>query len=1469
MRFLYCGNDGSFGPVVQHCHRGLDFTVKFEAVILEIVPSAILVGLVVPRLYFLARKPVIVGGAWFQVLKLASLLGLAALQLALAVLGSRAVQFRQLLIASTVLGLLASLSMGALSVFEHARDARPSVILNIYLPLTLLFDLASIRTFWSSSSGHDSAVFTGIFTAAVAVKAFAVCLEATQKGRWISSKDVKRSPEETSGLYGIATCAWLTRLLCTGYKIILEPQHLYPLEPSMSAEHLQQEALRLRVSAFNGKQYALVRSVLWELRGPFLLPVVTRAAQLGFELAQPLFIESLLKYLSQPELRPASSGYGLICAAVLIYVGAPMSAVLQAYFHQRFLFKLRGVLVSAIFQKTTIVNVTAGDDKKALTLMSTDIQRIVLGFTSVHDLWAIPIQLGVTYYLLFRQIGPSFTASIVVTLLCIVASSSVMRIVGKLQKQWMEHVQARISKTTTVISNMKSIKISGLGDATETVIQKMRVSEISIGNRFRSVLLFNVALGFTPGQLSPMFTFITAMRDLSVTAIFTSMSLLALAGGKLNNPRLLGTKKSSRFREQRISDAETPVDSGSQRRGCSTSISIGDGCFGWKDGRFIVKNVSTEIAPGLTIVAGPVACGKSTFCKALLGETVFNRGHVLLDMDSSKIGFCDQTPFLLNATIRENIAGNGAVDEARYEEALEATMLHIDLGFLPQGDETMAGSNGAALSGGQKQRISIARALCKRCQLNIFDDVLSGLDKDTEQQVLNRVFGPDGLLRKRKTTSVLCTHSVRHLPFATHIIVLSQQGTVAEQGTFSTLQLSGNYVQSLGLTRRDRENAESTQRSTSKPAEQRLQRTTADAKTRDATRTRGDRKVFVHYLGNIGMSWLAILVLLGVLCGFLWNFPNIWLKLWSEDSARADPLHNMSYWLGIYSAFAILSLLAITAEVSVGMLAVAKATGTKLHSAALRTVMAAPLRLFATTDMGVITNLFSQDMSLVDEELPVSLLEVVIMLWIVIGAAAVTATVSPYVLIAYPFIFAAVYFIQRFYLRTSRQLRLLDLEAKSPLYTHFFDTMKGIATYRAFGWTDKALALNRALLDSSIKPEFQLKMIQSWLSFVLGMLVAILAVTTIILATQLKADSGFTGASMVAIISFGGYLSSIIVNYTQLETSIGAVNRLKTFSDKTPGEDYAQSGTVWPVSWPEAGHVVLKRVSASYEYVRKAQFRLHMLTTRSEPHGNTANNGLPRLTLNDVSLEIMPGEKVAICGPSGKSSLVLLLLRVLSPIPTATHTISIDGVSLADIDGKIVRQRIFAIAQDAVFLPDGASFRTNLDPNGRASDDICQQSLAVTGMWNYVQEHGGLGGELTADELSHGQKQLLVLSRVIVRRRMRALVGHADAGDVPALAPPDATGLETCAGDDHGGLLILDEYNSSEDTATDMRMQDIIAQEFKHYTAIMISHRIETVMSFDKVVVLDSGQVVEHGVPQSLLEQDGSRFRELWRAGDN
>lgn len=222
---------------------------------------------------------------------------------------------------------------------------------------------------------------------------------------------------------------------------------------------------------------------------------------------------------------------------------------------------------------------------------------------------------------------------------------------------------------------------------------------------------------------------------------------------------------------------------------------------------------------------------------------------------------------------------------------------------------------------------------------------------------------------------------------------------------------------------------------------------------------------------------------------------------------------------------------------------------------------------------------------------------------------------------------------------------------------------------------------------------------------------------------------------------------------------------------------------------------------------------------------------------------------------SGKSSFLLMLLRLLDPYPNAKLNLSIDGVSLIEVERETLRQRIIAVPQEPVFLPDGTSFKLNLDPGHVATDAECQAALEAVDLWSFVTERDGLDGNLSADMFSQGQKQLFSLARTILRRRVR-LRQRTPEHEKQAAGRADPS--------DDGGVLILDEYSSSLDIATDKLMQQIILREFKNYTVVMVSHRLDMVMEFDKVVVLDTGRIIETGAPKELAEQDGSRFKELW-----
>lgn len=398
--------------------------------------------------------------------------------------------------------------------------------------------------------------------------------------------------------------------------------------------------------------------------------------------------------------------------------------------------------------------------------------------------------------------------------------------------------------------------------------------------------------------------------------------------------------------------------------------------------------------------------------------------------------------------------------------------------------------------------------------------------------------------------------------------------------------------------------------------------------------------------------------------------------------------------------------------------------------------------------------------------------------------------------------------------------------------------MKGIATIRAFGWQNADIERNNKLVDDSQRPAYLLAMIQQWLMSTLQLITAGLAVLLIGLATQLRTNTGLTGASLVTLLSFTEVLSSLIRSYTALETSIGAVRRLRTFSETVKPEDRPGEDVEPPLDWPQGGRIDVKDVSASYD----------------GDELDAESPSLSNMVLQNLDLTVLPGQKVAICGRtgSGKSSLILLLLRLLDPLPHCAANMEIDGVPFHRIDRSTLRKRIIAIPQDAVFLPDGSTVRSNIDPLEIATDEECLAVLHLVQLSGFVEDRGRLGAGMNSDELSAGQKQLFSLGRAILRKRVR---DRLVSGDEMAR---------------HGGLLLLDEVSSSVDKVTDRAMQEIIKDEFEAYTIIMVSHRLEMVVDFfDSVVVLDKGVVVETGSPKDLINSPGSRFGELWAIGNH
>lgn len=205
--------------------------------------------------------------------------------------------------------------------------------------------------------------------------------------------------------------------------------------------------------------------------------------------------------------------------------------------------------------------------------------------------------------------------------------------------------------------------------------------------------------------------------------------------------------------------------------------------------------------------------------------------------------------------------------------------------------------------------------------------------------------------------------------------------------------------------------------------------------------------------------------------------------------------------------------------------------------------------------------------------------------------------------------------------------------------------------------------------------------------------------------------------------------------------------------------------------------------------------------------------------------------------------------------------ITIDGIPLRRVKRSSLRERVIAVPQDSVFFPDGHSFKTNLDPYNLSTESDCKEVLGSVGLWQVVVDNGGLDSSLSTNMLSHGQRQLFGLARAILRRRIRSSAARSQT-----LVADEYPNSLFEKGGDIGGLLLLDEVGSSVDKDTERTMHALINQEFAEYTTIMISHRLDAVMDFDRVLVMDRGLIVETGRPRELVQQESSMFKNLWAA---
>ncbi|XP_017473670.1 PREDICTED: multidrug resistance-associated protein 1 isoform X3 [Rhagoletis zephyria] len=952
---------------------------------------------------------------------------------------------------------------------------------------------------------------------------------------------------------------------------------------------------------------------------------------------------------------------------------------------------------------------------------------------------------------------------------------------------------------------------------------------------------------------------------LDATKIFVSLSLFNILRFPLIMlPMLISNMVQTQVSVQRInkfmnSEELDPNSVQHDPKECDPLI-IRKGKFSWGEGEETLKNIDMTVRKNtLCAVVGTVGSGKSSLIQALLGEMDKLSGRV---NTVGSIAYVPQQAWIQNATVRDNILFGLEYDRKRYNRVVDACALRSDIEMLSAGDQTEIGEKGINLSGGQKQRISLARAVYSNADVYLLDDPLSAVDSHVGKHIFEEVVGPNGLLAKK--TRVLVTHGITFLPQTDNIYVM-KMGEISESGTYQELlarkgafaefiiqhlqeaaeevedldeikqqlegtvkseELLGTFEKVISLARTESlSDSVSVKSLDSSKGSLRRRKTGRQDSVVSAISTVSQQKklavdegklieteksetggvqlaVYKHYIKSVGIFLsLATLILNFVYQAFSIG-SNLWLTQWSNDKRVENDTSLRDMYLGVYGAFGFGQVLASylsTLAVSIGCLYCSMT----LHTNLLYGVLRWPMELFDTTPLGRVVNRFAKDVDSIDNILPQNWRSVMTTGFSVLATIVVISMSTPIFLAVIVPIALLYYFAQRFYVATSRQLMRLESVSRSPIYTHFSETITGVTTIRAYMVQDRFIDESDNRVDKNQVCKYPSLIANRWLAIrleMVGNLIILFAALFAVLGGQ--SNPGLVGLSVSYALQVTQTLNWLVRMTSDIETNIVAVERIKEYGETKQEAPWELENSKVPRDWPVEGQVVFDNFKVRYR------------------------EGLD-LVLHGVSFTIAGGEKVGIVGRTGagKSSLTLSLFRI---IEAAGGRILIDGIDIATLGLHMLRSRLTIIPQDPVLF--SGTLRINLDPFEVKSDDELWKALELSHLKAFVKSlPAGLNHEISegGENLSVGQRQLVCLARALLRKTK---------------------------------VLVLDEATAAVDLETDDLIQKTIRSEFKDCTVLTIAHRLNTILDSDKVIVLNKGEITEFASPTELLDNPHSAF---------
>ncbi|KAL1739858.1 putative YOR1-ABC transporter, partial [Schizophyllum fasciatum] len=737
------------------------------------------------------------------------------------------------------------------------------------------------------------------------------------------------------------------------------------------------------------------------------------------------------------------------------------------------------------------------------------------------------------------------------------------------------------------------------------------------------------------------------------------------------------------------------------------------------------------------------------------------------------------------------------------------------------------------LSGGQKQRINIARALYSDADIILLDDPLSAVDAHVGRALFH---GAIMKLKARGKTVLLVTHALHFLSHCDFVYTLvngrvSEAGTydelLAKEGDFARLVTDFGGEQSQGMSSgQEHEKKQAVSADEVRAKISKAGRGTGKMQGKliiKEKRTTGSvsMRVYQEYL-KAGKGFVTLplcLINMALMQGFqvMNSYTLVW---WQADTFdRSFGFYQMLYaLLGIGQALFTLFL-------GMAMDLMAACASKNLHHASINNIFYAKMSFFDTTPLGRILGVFGKDIDVVDDQLPQSARMFALASANLLGSIIIISIIEPYFLPAAFVIFCGYQYFAAFYRASALEMKRLDAMLRSMLYAHFSESLTGLPTIRSFGQVDRFIEENKYYIDLEDRALLLTITNQRWLAIRLDSLGAVLVFFIAILAVV--GVSGVNPAEIGLILTYGmlTQLSSMFTRQSaELENYMNSVERVSSYSrdgalDKEP--EHVKPDVKPPEHWPQSGAIEFKDLTMAYR------------------------PGLPNV-LHGLNASIRGGEKIGIVGRtgSGKTSLSLCLLRIVEYL----GSIVVDGIDISTLGLRDLRSRMAIIPQDPILF--SGTVRTALDPFNQFDDARLWDALRRS---HLVRSDDATpdSATLQEDNGEHHNENRITLDTFIEPNGANLSVGQRSLLSLARALVKDSR------------VVIMDEATASVDFVTDSKIQKTIQTQFADRTLLCIAHRLRTIISYDRILVMDSGNIKEFDTPINLFHRHDSLFRSL------